>query len=89
MGVAAALPAELTGVTELPWVIVTVFASDTSQLNIEELPVVMLPGLAVKKLITGGLTEGGGSGGGSGGAPETVTRALAVTVPAALVAVRV
>lgn len=43
VGVAATLLTEPTGVTELPWVIVTVFASDTSQLNIEELPAVVLP----------------------------------------------
>jgi hypothetical protein len=53
----------------------------TFQLSVELPPALMLGGLAVKELITG--SEGGG------GAAATVTVTDLVTVPAALVAVRV
>ena len=59
----------------------TEVAPVTFQLNVELPPALTLAGLAVKELITG--NEGGG------GAPATVTVADLVTVPAALVAVRV
>jgi hypothetical protein len=71
-------------------------ASETLQLRVVLLPVLMLVGLAVKELITG--KEGGCGPGVSGvgvggvigvGAPATATVADLVTLPAALIAVRV
>jgi hypothetical protein len=61
----------------MPWSMLTVVAPVVLQERVEELPVVMLTGLAVKDPIEGG--EGA----------VTVTVQLAVTLPPALVAVRV
>ncbi len=58
----------------------------TVQLSVELPPALILAGLAVKELMTG--FEGAGCCGGGGAAP-TVTVAVLVTGPAALVAVRV
>jgi hypothetical protein len=63
---------------------VTDVAFDTFQLKVAELPAVMLGGLAVKELTTGNPAGVGGDG-----ASETMTWAVAVLLPAALVAVSV
>jgi len=59
---------------------VRVSALDTFQLNVEESPAVMFPGLAVNELITGKSP---------GGAAITKTTVVALDHPAALVAVKV
>jgi hypothetical protein len=61
-------------------------ASETLQLRVELPPALMLMGLAVKELITG---KEDGCGVGAGGAAATVTVTDLVTLPAALIAVRV
>ena len=67
----------------------TAVAPETFQLSVELPPAVMLAGLAVKELITGREGGGGAAGGEGGGAAATVTLAVLVTLPAALLAVRV
>ena len=67
-------------VTAPPGFMATDVASETFQLNVELPPALMLVGLAVKELITG--ADGGG-------AAATVMVADLLTLPAALVAVRV
>ncbi len=59
---------------------VTNVALETFQLNVEEPPAVMLSGSAVKELIIGG---------GAAAASATTTSTVSLTLPAALVAVRV
>jgi hypothetical protein len=68
---------------------VTAVAPETDQIRTEEAPLVMLDGLAVKLLMAGCITGGGGGVGGGGGGVITITTAVRVTLPAALVAVRV
>ena len=72
-------------VTAPPGFMATDVAPETFQLNVELPPALMLVGLAVKELITGAE----GDGGGGGGAAVTVTVTDRLTLPAALVAVRV
>jgi hypothetical protein len=63
---------------------VTEVALDTFQLKVAELPVVIVPGLAVKESITGAPADGTGAD-----APVTITWVVAVTLPAGLMALRV
>ena len=79
-GVARALPE--AGSDPPPWSIKTDVAPETLQLRVELPPALMLGGLVVKELITG--KEGVG-----GGAAATVTVTGWVTLPAALVALKV
>jgi len=70
----------------IPPLIVTDVAPDTLQLNVDDPPGDMVPGFAAKESMLGKLTDGGV---GAGDAAATTTRAVAVTVPASLTAVRV